>query len=360
MNKGQAIRIELEEPTGFHYNRNNDWLAEGDKLVMLEQLNEIFKEIPNTEVNNKDDEKYYSFTVNINDILFKLDEMKDVYQKVREGRIISVTLDGSVLNKIATQYSVADPVKLLNYCSYYNKNITELILWMFEVDVQLIIAIFKIKGLKKLTFEQCNIPTEILYLLFRCLIGKDRRIETFDSYLSNLRDNSAIKKNNNTVSKFFGFDYNYDCRIEELRFHKSIFKSDNSIYKNEKKGEEYNSNIIVEMLETNNYIRKLPFPGFNNIIHSSKYGKTLKNNYTLFDTNLFDSDVTMQRNKELLRLTKRCCLTLILIKKFGIKDSEESKQLAVLDINLVRIIARMVFVVLKNDREHLKLLATKY
>jgi hypothetical protein len=194
--------------------------------------------------------------------------------------------------------------------------------------------------------------------MLACLTD-DVNIEDLNNYLKNFNKLSPLHNNSSKVFGFFlQYRRNNTCLIQKLNMAgTSILQNKKQVHNNLTKAKEYNKIIIEKMFKTNSHLRVFSFPG--DFSHVKVYHNALETNYSLTDISLFDSDTITQRNKILLESTKKSCLLLIGIKKFRNNPSKEFKMLTILDRNIVRLVSLLVFYNLKNNKDHLKLLATK-
>jgi|SRR5579885_1533610 len=262
---------------------------------------------------------------------------------------------------------VLDILEILNETVKY-RHLKQINMYNLILDVSTIIAIMQHEALYDLRFEGCVFSEHTLFYFFICLIRRGlhyncksnaecetKLIEKYVEHIPEFETNSlrilSFIENSTFLHRRLRNLTFIKCKIAEgsIMFGDVQFKT--------KMLRELLTSSIVEVLKSNGCLKTIVFPNQDIFIHNSKI--SLKDNYSIIATNIFDCNDFLMRNKRILQITKTTCLMLIAIKRFRQNESKEASQLALLDINIIVKISRWCFTFLKINIEHLKELASK-
>jgi hypothetical protein len=337
--------VKLKEPTNYHddknYENNLDWR---DRLEIDSSFHEFNYNFPHD---------YLAILLSSN--LFRTSIIQTVYEKIRiSGKIKSIRLNGFLNHRISRRDEHGpDAIKLLEYVTHYNKNVSSIYLDGFDLDIVLLTAIFKIKTLTGLHLRQCKISPDVFFILVVCLFENSNRAEYLQTYFKR-KINSPFESDKRDLLIIFSEINDFKFNLKRLNLESCQFPEENSL-----KQRKRINNGVVRLLETNCHLRVLNFPKIGLFIDNPYYKLILENNFSIITTNMVNTSLITERNEKILEMTRKCCLTLIGIKKLRWNNSPEFKNLGIVDNNIVKMIGFYVFYELKNNREHLKLLATK-
>lgn len=341
------------EPTNYHKNEVHEEGLRGVERLSANILADAI--IESLEKGN--------LKICVNDSAIKIKKMGIIYEMIRtSGKIRSITLyefsNGGVIQRDRHEL---DAIKLLKYVTHYNKNVNEIVLNGFDLDIFLLAALFKIKTMTQLTIKNGQFSRDVFFVLIVCLFEDRNRIEYLNKYFNNLIEGTLYNRQKRAVSNLLS-DINDlpNSNLKSLSINCSIVPVYyDSLYKNTSKESEQFDNAVIKMLETNCHLRFIDFPIIPKLLNNITYENALESNYSILRTNLSHSSLVRQRNERILETTRKSCLTLIGIKKFRRNNSPEFKKLALLDNNIVRMIGQLIYPILNNHKSHLTIMASK-
>jgi hypothetical protein len=338
---------ELDEPSNLHHNKNND------QPELLHYANGFLVRILSDLFNDK-------FITKLDSPIFRIASMSDIYEKIRtNGKIHSINLNGT---RIADRIDhKVDTIKLIEYIIHYN-NVTRIELEHYIIDVKLLIFLFKIRNLVHLGFHNCLFHRHVFFILIVLLFEDIDRMVYLKTYFENITPHVISNISDTRIVSWDDiFSEIASLKSSNLKIlsinSKIINQIINIAYKQPDLEHKLFDQAVRIMFETNCHLRTLYFPTECEFNRKPCYMQFIDANYSILGTNISRKMTTVARNIQLLSTTRKSCLLLIGIKKFRKNDSKEFKYLAVLDPNIVRLIAKSVYSILKNNRRHLTLLA---
>ena len=183
---------EPEEPSNYHrYKRYEENLIGVERFSANETAESILIGLERD-----------CFKLAVNDNVLQTERMGTIYEKIRNsGKIRSIELIGFLNGKVAQRaIHTLDSIKLIKYITHYNKNVKEIFLYGFSLDIFLLVEILKIKTLTKLIIKSCEMRSDIFLVLMVALFENTIRIEYLYLYFNNLVNNAFYSKQDEDLS----------------------------------------------------------------------------------------------------------------------------------------------------------------
>jgi hypothetical protein len=276
--------------------------------------------------------------------------------------LMSILCENTDLDTLTIAFDVKQnplPQISLSMKIFHNKsNLSEITIQGITIHYDLLKGVLAIKPLRKLKIEDCDIDRRLCYMLFISFISKpqiERRQIIREYFDNNMR---TLSKETKTYIEDFILKENIQSDINYLLVNLSKTRKV-KFWQTDETG--LANFLVLEIIKSNTNLKflYLNFPWY---IHSTRLPKRLEENFTLFQTNLFNCDDILRRNLRLNDTTRTSSLSLILMRKYRkeeLKLTHIGRLLLMLDSNLLIKIAKLCWVQLKTNKLHLKELSHK-
>lgn len=293
-------------------------------------------------------------------------QTNEVYQTYEGTELIEIVENAIELEEVCFENgSLVDPPLhvYFPFVHFLQKPfLTKFTIQNFDLSFQDFDLIFSIESLRELIFENYLFPgARMAYLFYVLSCSSDKKEETlrfidqgspqWDLYP--WCDSDTKNKITNWIK-----DCKHKPKLKILKILKKKDKRKDLISNNEIRIITF---LINQTIYTNPRLQTLIL-NYNFYINGNSISKSLPNNYTLLEANIFDSSDITFRNNLLQKTTKQICLSFILMWKFrkgDLKTTYLGQLLLMLDLNLIAYISKVSFLQLHQDKEHMKLMWNK-